>query len=173
MNNLERDVVKALDIPIDQEEIEFLQGTHAYISDKLILDAVNGVNVVARRHHKTSLSRQSGFNRLWDGITGRSKQRQDFIDKRLIEGLSACTRWLRDHDRHMSRIDNRIIDVANELDRTQDEILKFFIIKYTIGEVMPGFCIYPIPDLAQGIPIAQLHRHIGRPYHEEDANVIG
>lgn len=120
------EVIKAFKVPIEQEELEILKKTHTYISDKLILDAVNGINVVARDFHEVSKSRQSISNRVWDGIIGASRKRQDLINENVMEGINACTSWLRDHDRHISRIDNSICTIANELDRTQDEILKFY-----------------------------------------------
>lgn len=120
------DVIRAFNIPVEDETIKQIQETHSYISDKLILDAVNGVNVVARDFHEVNKSRQSVFQRATDALFGDSKKRQDLINENVIEGLHACTQWLRDHDKHISRIDQKISLVANELSRTQDEILKFY-----------------------------------------------
>lgn len=119
-------VIKAFNIPIEIETLQEIEITHSYISDKLILDAVNGVNVVARDFHEVNKSRQSFTNRAIDSLLGNSKRRQDLINENIIEGLNACTHWLRDHDRHISRIDNKIGIIANEISRTQDEILKFY-----------------------------------------------
>ena len=137
------EVIKAFHIPIDDEEIINLQKTHSYIADKLILDAVNGVNVVARDFHNINKSRQSFTNRVWDGFTGSTRKRQDLINENVIEGITACTSWLRDHDKHISRIDTRIYNIASELDRTQDEILKFYgqhkVLSVNVGELKEVF----------------------------------
>jgi len=120
------EVIDAFCIPISETELSVVKERHSYIADKLILDAVNGVNVVARDFQQVNKKRQSGFSRLWDSMNGSSRKRQDLINEHVIEGVTACAAWLRDHDRHISRVDGRICDVALELDRTQDEILKFY-----------------------------------------------
>lgn len=120
------EIVQKFNIPVECETLEQIEETHSYISDKLILDAVNGVHVVARDLHEVSKSRQSVLSRTIDGIFGNSKKRQDLINENLIEGLHACSQWLQDHDQHISRIDDKICVVARELSRTQDEILKFY-----------------------------------------------
>lgn len=68
-----------------------MKQNHDYISDKLILDAINGINVVARDHN-ISKSRQNIGSRVWDSITGSSRKRQDMTEN-LIEGINVCT-WL-------------------------------------------------------------------------------
>ncbi|WP_060826678.1 hypothetical protein [Sulfurospirillum cavolei] len=119
-------IVQAFNLPVEYETLEQIEETHNYISDKLILDAVNGVNVVARDLHEVSKLRQSWLQRTTDTLFGNSKKRQDLINENLIEGLNACSQWLQDHDQHISRIDHKISIVASELSRTQDEILKFY-----------------------------------------------
>ncbi len=142
------DVIRAFNIPVEAETINQIQETHRYISDKLILDAVNGVNVVARDFHEVNKSRQSFPERMLDNIFGCSKKRQDLINENVIEGLNACTQWLRDHDKHISRIDQKISLVANELSRTQDEILKFYSqhqkLKNSVNELSKVFFQFEI-----------------------------
>ena len=41
------EIVQKFNIPVECETLEQIEETHSYISDKLILDAVNGVHVVA------------------------------------------------------------------------------------------------------------------------------
>ncbi len=119
-------VIEAFKLPISTNEINELKVNHTYISDKLILDAINGVGVVAKDLHNVNKQRQSLIYRSLDGINGSSRKRQDLINENLIEGLHACTEWLKDHDRHFARIDTKIFHLANELIRTQDEILEFY-----------------------------------------------
>ena len=100
-------VIKAFGMEVSEENINSLRKNHDYISDKLILDAINGVNVVAKDHHKVLKSRQSILSRTFGGITGSSKKHQDMINENVIEGINACAKWLQDHDRHLTRINKR------------------------------------------------------------------
>lgn len=124
--NKKLEITKAFNLPVEIDTLEEMKETHTYISDKLILDVVNGVNVVARDFNEKNKSRQSFLPRTVDSIFGSTRKRQDLINENLIEGVQACTKWLNDHDEHISRIDKRIGDIAKELIRTQDEILKFY-----------------------------------------------
>ncbi len=108
------------------DEFDNMQSKHPYIGEKLILDLVNGVGVVAKDLNDSSKSKEKGFSRIWDGLSGSSKKRQNLINENFIEGLNATSQWLQDHDRHFSRIDIRMKNVADELYNTQDEILKFY-----------------------------------------------
>lgn len=140
-NNLS--VIKAFNVEISEENISALTKNHDYISDKLILDAINGVSVVAKDHHEILKSRQNIVSRAWGGITGSSKKHQDMINENVIEGINACTKWLQDHDRHLTRVDQRIVDIAMELDKTQEEILKFYSqhvnLRNRVGELENSF----------------------------------
>ena len=100
-------VVQSFSKNIDLEKIKTLEKTHTYISDKLILDAINGVNVVSKDHHEV-LKNKTGFSRILGELTGNSKIHQDMINENVIQGIIACTSWLQDHDRHLSRLDKRI-----------------------------------------------------------------
>ena len=102
-------VVQSFSKNIDLEKIKILEKTHTYISDKLILDSINGVNVVAKDHHEV-LKNKTGFSRILGELTGNSKIHQDMINENIIQGIIACTSWLQDHDRHFTRIDGRIYD---------------------------------------------------------------
>lgn len=66
-------VIKAFNVEVDEESIIALTKNHDYISDKLILDVINGVGVVAKDHHEVLKSRQSILSRSWGAITGSSK----------------------------------------------------------------------------------------------------
>ena len=111
---------------LTQDKFDELRNKHPYIGEKIILDLVNGVNVVAKDLNDTSKSKEKGFSRLTDSIFGNEKKRQNLINENLIEGLNSASIWLQDHSRHLSRIDIRMKDVADELYNTQDEMLKFY-----------------------------------------------
>jgi hypothetical protein len=140
-NNLS--VIKAFNVEISEENISALTKNHDYISDKLILDAINGVSVVAKDHHEILKSRQSIVSRAWGGITGSSKKHQDMINENVIEGINACSKWLQDHDRHLTRVDKRIFDITCEIENTQEQILKFYSqhtkLKDRVGDLEDSF----------------------------------
>ena len=140
-NNLS--VIKAFNVEISEENISALTKNHDYISDKLILDVINGVNVVAKDHHKVLKSRQNIVSRAWGGITGSSKKHQDMINENVIEGINACSKWLQDHDRHLTRVDKRIFDITCEIENTQEQILKFYSqhtkLKDRVGDLEDSF----------------------------------
>ena len=140
-NNLS--VIKAFNVEISEENISALTKNHDYISDKLILDAINGVSVVAKDHHEILKSRQNIVSRAWGGITGSSKKHQGMINENVIEGINACSKWLQDHDRHLTRVDKRIFDITCEIENTQEQILKFYSqhtkLKDRVGDLEDSF----------------------------------
>jgi hypothetical protein len=117
-------VTKIFDIT--EEELNQLNKKHLYIKEKLILDLVNGIGVVAKDLNDSAKDKEKGVARLWDSISGNEKKRQNQINTNIIEGLKSISIWLQDHDRHLTRMDLRIKDIADELYKTQDEILKFY-----------------------------------------------
>jgi hypothetical protein len=117
-------VTKVFDI--SKEELEELNKRHTYINEKLILDLVNGVGVVAKDLNDSAKGKEKGISRLWDSASGNVKKRQNQINENVIEGLKSVSEWLQDHDRHLTRMDLKIKDIADELYKTQDEILKFY-----------------------------------------------
>ncbi|MCK5537405.1 MAG: hypothetical protein KAI79_11295 [Bacteroidales bacterium] len=122
----ELEVLHQAGYEISLENFEKLKEKHTYIGEKLILDLVNGIQVVARDHNNIAKGKEKGFGRLWDGLSGNAKKRQNLINENVIVGLHSASKWLSDHDKHLGRVDQRIKDVANELYSTQDEILKFY-----------------------------------------------
>ena len=124
MNNYK--LIKKMSLEIDEKEFKELEKNHPYISEKLILDLVNGVGVVAKDLNDSAKGKEKGISRLWDSVYGNAKRRQNQINENVIEGLKSVSEWLQDHDRHLTRMDFRIKDIADELYKTQDEILKFY-----------------------------------------------
>ena len=136
-------IIKSFSMEVSEDNINHLQKNHDYISDKLILDVINGVNVVAKDHHEVLKSRRSIVSRTWGSITGSSKKHQDMINENVIEGINACGKWLQDHDRHLTRIDKRIFDITCEIENTQEQILKFYSqhtkLKDRVGDLEDSF----------------------------------
>lgn len=136
-------VIKAFNLEVDEENIIALTKNHDYISEKLISDVINGVGVVAKDHHEVLKSRQSKLSRSWGAITGSSKKHQDMINENVIEGINACSKWLQDHDRHLTRVDKRIFDITCEIENTQEQIIKFYSqhsnLKNRVGELKDSF----------------------------------
>ncbi|SFV55693.1 hypothetical protein MNB_SV-3-134 [hydrothermal vent metagenome] len=111
---------------ITEEESEQLTKRHTYIDEKLILDLVNGVGVVAKDLNDSAKGKEKGISRVWDSVSGNAKKRQNQINENVVEGLKSAVEWLQDHDRHLTRMDFKIKDIADELYKTQGEILKFY-----------------------------------------------
>jgi hypothetical protein len=125
MNN-ELEVINKFDSELSEEVFESLKKNHSYIGEKLILDLVNGVGVKAQSKNDSAKGKEKGLSRIWDGVSGNAKKRQNQINENVIEGLKSVSIWLQDHDRHLTRIDLKIKNIADELYKTQDEILKFY-----------------------------------------------
>ena len=121
----ELNILNEFGYELTNDEFEELTNKHPHIGEKLILDLVNGV-VVAKDLNESFKSKEKGFSRIWDTVSGSSKKRQNLINENLIEGLKASSQWLQDHDRHLSRIDIRMKDVADELYNTQNEVVRKF-----------------------------------------------
>ena len=140
-NNLS--VIKAFNVEISEENISALTKNHDYISDKLILDAINGERGVAKDHHESLKSRQNIVRRAWSRITESSKGVHIFINSFYMEGINACSKWLQDHDRHLTRVDKRIFDITCEIENTQEQILKFYSqhtkLKDRVGDLEDSF----------------------------------
>ena len=111
---------------IGEDDLVSITNRHSYMDEKIILDLVNGVGVVAKDLNDSAKTKEKGLSRIWDAVSGSSKKRNNQINENIIEGLKSASAWLQDHDRHLSRMDLKIKDVADELYETQDEILKFY-----------------------------------------------
>ena len=120
------EIIEIAGTGLSKEEYENIEKKHTYITEKTILDLVNGVGVVARDLNDKAIQKEKGFARVWDAISGNAKKRQNLINKNLIQGLESALLWLQDHDRHLGRIDLRIKTIADELYKTQNEILSFY-----------------------------------------------
>lgn len=90
-----------------------LEKLDRYIKPKLLLAATNYEPLQSLI--KAKKQRDDFVSRFFDGLTGRAKREQDAINEYLSEGLKACGEWLRDHDGHLRRIDESIIELAQTL----------------------------------------------------------
>ncbi len=63
------------------------------VPEKFVVDYANGIDV-ARDHLRVQQQRHSFFNRLMDGMTGKSSRRQAEINANLINGVEASLKWL-------------------------------------------------------------------------------
>ncbi|AYJ81169.1 hypothetical protein AN286_10205 (plasmid) [Aliarcobacter cryaerophilus ATCC 43158] len=126
MENNKIRILENLDIGIKRDELNYLNKNHHYIADRMILELVNGVNVVANDHNDILKNRQSIKNRIWDNVTGTSGKRQNLINESLINGLNACSYWLQDQSEHISRVDLKVAFIAEKLYETRESIIKFY-----------------------------------------------
>lgn len=111
---------------------------HNYISDKLILDSLNGI-MIANDHNLVSKSRNSFIRRNLDSLSGTSKKRQEFINENFINSINGALNYLKDHDANLNRVHENIAIVANEIFKTQNEMLKFYDKHKTLQKQVDDF----------------------------------
>lgn len=102
------------------QEVEIL---HPHLSDKAIVDLINGLEVV-NDQIKVSKSRVSMFNRLADAVTGKAKQRQAMINENLAEGLNTASKWLQKHESDFIRVNLALGAIGNKLLETRQGMMK-------------------------------------------------
>lgn len=91
------------------------------LTDKLLLDLVNGLEVVDD-HLQVRASKQGFVARGWDALTGKAARRQQNIDETLTGGLKAATEWLRELTRVQVKTDLGVRAVARTLMKTRDAL---------------------------------------------------
>lgn len=93
------------------------------LSDKLILDLVNGLEVVD--DHVRERKRRLGlFWRTWEALGGTSWRRQQHIDETMAGGLRAAAEWLQELDRFQAKTDLGLKAVSNTLARTRARLVR-------------------------------------------------
>lgn len=114
------------------------------LTEKLIIDFANGIDVV-NDHLKVKAMRNGLFNRLLDGLTGTSQEREDQIQKGGVRGQEAALQWLTEltaaHARSnlalaevqqtANRLEDALAEVTNSLVNTQDQLQH---LKRTVNE---------------------------------------
>ena len=106
---------------ISEEDFIRLSTKHERLTEKLILDLVNGVGVVAKDLNDSSKNIEKGFSRIWDTVSGNAKKRQNLINELTINGLIASTVWLQCHDEEITKIYSIIEKIAVKLIDVMDE----------------------------------------------------
>ena len=107
---------------IDQEILELTQKLPT-LSDKVILDMVNGIEV-SRDHIRVRANRGGFFQRAWDALTGKSHRRQQQIDQSLTEGLAAVSNYVQNLALHQVQSDRAMIRIAEILYETREGIIE-------------------------------------------------
>lgn len=164
----EIEVLNQAGYDISNEQFNKLKERHPYIGEKLILYLVNSINVVARDLNNSAKGKEKGLSRVWDGISGSSKKRQNIINENVIEGLSGVSKWLIEHNKHLGRVDQRIKDVADELYNTQDEIIKFYKefkevdLKVEVLEEFRKSATNRFNNIEKRLTRVEAHQHIDR-----------
>ncbi len=112
-------------IKIHPEELKNIEDLHSNFNEKIILDIVNGISVVARDLNNKNKSLK-GFSALNDKIRGNKKQRDELINDLFINAIEGVSLWLREHEKSLTAINYKIFKLSEELIKTQNEIIQFF-----------------------------------------------
>ena len=96
---------------------------HPHLKDKMVVDLINGLEVVGD-HIKVSESRHNLLNRFVDGVTGKGKQRQDLINKNLVEGLKTASIWLQKHESDFIQVNLALGTIGNKLLETRKGVMQ-------------------------------------------------
>jgi len=102
---------------------ELLKEAPAHLTDKMIVDLVNGIEVIDDQI-KVSKSRTSKFERFRDSFSGRSKHRQDLINDNLAKCMDNTRVWLQNHDYEIASINLAITKIADKLLETRSGVMK-------------------------------------------------
>ena len=102
----------------DEAWLSTLRGHHPQLTEKAVIDLVNGLEVVGdhlRCRHTPSLL----VTRIWHALTGRTVQQQYLIDVNLTTGLEVATAWLQDLQMFQAKSDLALAAVAEKLSATR------------------------------------------------------
>ncbi|QSF46384.1 diguanylate cyclase regulator RdcB family protein [Paenibacillus tianjinensis] len=94
------------------------------LHDKLIVDLVNGIEVTKDHINFREVRNPNFFSRAWDGLTGKSANRQQQIDLNLSRGLQAASVWLQNVQAEQIRSDRALVYVSKKLAETRIGIQK-------------------------------------------------
>ncbi|SET45708.1 YjcZ-like protein [Natronincola peptidivorans] len=93
------------------------------LKEKMIVDFVNGLEVT-NDHIRVRASRQGPVARLWDGITGKSAQRQQIIDQNFSQALQTTKVWLQNLQSAQIESNYALNNVINRLNETRQGVTK-------------------------------------------------
>src|SRR5690606_11774738 len=92
---------------------ETIQQYHPQMTDKILIDLVNGIEVV--EDHLRCRNTSSPFlERIWNVITGKTLHEQYIIDINLKVGLEAVTAWLKDIQAFQAKSDLALSILADK-----------------------------------------------------------
>ena len=90
---------------------------HPQLTEKAIIDLVNGLEVVD--DHLRCRSTRPFVERIWYAVTGRASHEQYLIDINLKTGLEAVTAWAQDIQAFQAKSDLALDVVAKKLTETR------------------------------------------------------
>lgn len=102
---------------------ELLKEAPAHLTDKMIVDLVNGIEVIDDQI-KVSKTRTSKFERFRDSFSGRSKHRQDLINDNLAKCMDSTRVWLQNHDYEIASINLAITKITDKLLETRSGVMQ-------------------------------------------------
>lgn len=106
----------------DASYAELLQ-RHPQLSDKALIDWINGLEVVGD-HLRVRSQEKNLLGRVFDFATGATERRQQHIDQDLHAGLSSAFRGLQDLQHHAARSDLAVEFITNKLTETRAGVMR-------------------------------------------------
>ena len=101
-----------------------LQEKHPHLSDQLIVDLINGIEVV-KDHNKVSESVSSNHvKRFLGGLSGSSGYKQNLINKNVVESLNATSQWLEKHESDFFIVNESLTVISKKLLQTRQGIMQ-------------------------------------------------
>src|SRR5690606_26217153 len=92
-----------------------------------VVDFANGIDIT-QDHLRTQRTRNSMFQRLFDGFSGQGKRRQDEINANLAKGVEAALQWLTELTESLAHSNlalARVNDRVNTLQQDTARIANF------------------------------------------------
>jgi len=117
-----------------EENIKEIKKIYSYIDEKIILNIINGVKVVAK-----DLNNENKKRKFVEIINGKYLKRQENINDLLINAIDSISKWLKDHEEHLSIIERKIFILSEEIINMQNEIIKFFNDYKSLKEIFNEF----------------------------------
>lgn len=101
-----------------------LIANHPQLSEKVLIDFVNGIEVIDDHIRVRELNNQSFAGRLWADLTGQSHLRQHTIDQHINHSLNAVSDWLQFLQHTQIQSDLAITQVSDKLAETRAGVMR-------------------------------------------------
>ncbi|HJQ25054.1 MAG TPA: diguanylate cyclase regulator RdcB family protein [Blastocatellia bacterium] len=98
-----------------------VQQYHPQLTEKALIDLVNGLEVVGD-HLRCRNASQPMIGRIWRALTGKTLREQYIIDINLKIGMDAVTAWLKDIQAFQAKSDLALAMVSDKLLETRTEL---------------------------------------------------